>query len=105
MTIRQVDDTDNFVVDCAGLGRNGTGKLQSLAGLITPQDRRQILKKLFRGDAAGFDKLLAQLERASSWSAAHRMLEQHFYRAQISPYNHAATFFSDLVYKRYFPEG
>jgi len=105
MPIRQVDDMDNLVIDCAAIRRNGVGKPPSLAALISPQDRQQFLKKLFGGDATGFDKLLAQLEIAPTWSAAHRLLDQYFYRAQISPYHATAIRFSDLVYKRYFPEG
>jgi len=46
---------------------------------------------------------LLQLEAARDWVAAHRLIEAHFYRHQINPYQKDATRFSDLVYKRYFP--
>jgi len=105
MPIRQFDDVDNFVINRSSIGQNGAQALQSLAVLISPQVRQQFLKKLFGGDVTGFDKLLAQLETAPNWSAAHHLLEQYFYRTRISPYNNDATQFSDIVYKRYFPKG
>jgi hypothetical protein len=105
MLIRQFEETDNFVVDRAAIGQSGVERLQSLAALIAPQERQRFMKKLFNGDAVSFDRLVAQLETAPSWSAAHRVLEQYFYRRQMSPYSTPATRFSDLVYKRYFPQG
>ncbi len=104
MPIRNFADEENFVVQRATIARSDCEQLQSLATLMPPQLRQQFLKKLFRSDAARFDKLLLQLEAARDWVAAHRLIEAHFYRHQINPYQNDATRFSDLVYKRYFPQ-
>lgn len=104
MPIRDFADDDNFVVRRAALATRDCDDLQSLATLMPSQLRQQFLKKLFHSDAARFEKLLLQLEAAPDWVAAHRLIEAHFYRHQINPYQNTATRFSDLVYKRYFPQ-
>jgi hypothetical protein len=101
--MRNYADEDNFVVSRAALAKRDCENLQSLATLMPPQVRQQFLKKLFHSDAARFEKLLLQLEAARDWMVAHRLIEAHFYRHHINPYQNAATRFSDLVYKRYFP--
>lgn len=103
MPVRTISDNDNFIVKRAAIAQAQAVTLQSLAMLISPQQRQQFSKKLFGGDAGGFEKLLAQLEAAPNWRIAYRVMEQHFYRHRISPYNIEAMRFSDLVYKRYFP--
>jgi hypothetical protein len=104
MPIRNFADEDNFVVSRAALAKRDCENLQSLATLMLPPMRQQFLKKLFHSDAARFEKLLLQLEAAQDWVAAHRLIEAHFYRNHINPYQNDATRFSDLVYKRYFPQ-
>ncbi|MCG3118497.1 MAG: hypothetical protein ALAOOOJD_00717 [bacterium] len=103
MPVRAIDDSDNFIIRRAAIAQAPMMPLQSLAVLISPQLRQQFSKKLFSGDATRFDKLLAQLETAPNWRAAYRLLEHCFYRQQISPYAIEATRFSDLIYKRYYP--
>ncbi|MGH7451096.1 MAG: hypothetical protein ACRENG_07120 [bacterium] len=103
MSTRNFADEENFVVQRTAIAKRDCEQLQSLATLMPPQLRQQFLKKLFRSDAARFEKLLLQLEAARDWVAAHRLIEAHFYRHQINPYQKDATRFSDLVYKRYFP--
>lgn len=104
MSSRSFADRENFVVRRSVIPGRGCDELQSLATLMPPQMRQQFLKKLFRSDAARFEKLLVQLEAAPDWMVAHRLIEMHFYRHQINPYQNDATRFSDLVYKRYFPQ-
>jgi hypothetical protein len=104
MSVRGFADRENFVVRRSAIAKRDCEKLQSLAALMQPQLRQQFVKKLFRSDAARFEKLLVQLESAPNWMAAHRLIEAHFYRHQINPYQNEATRFSDLVYKRYFPQ-
>jgi hypothetical protein len=103
MPIRIVDDDKNFTIQRSAIAKNHSGNLQSLAALMPPQDRQLFLKKLFHRDAARFEKLLAELETAPSWVAAHRLIDSHFGLYQINPYHNEAIRFSDLVYKRYFP--
>ena len=103
MPIRNFADEENFAVQRATIAKRDCEQLQSMATLMPPQLRQQFLKKLFHSDAARFEKLLVQLEAARDWVAAHRLIEAHFCRHQINPYQKDATRFSDLVYKRYFP--
>jgi hypothetical protein len=104
MPIRSFADEENFVVQLSAISRRDCEQLQSLGTLMPPQLRQHFLKKLFHSDAVCFEKLLLQLEAARDWVAAHRLIEAHFYRHQINPYQNDATRFSDLVYKRYFPD-
>lgn len=103
MSVRFYDSRENFTINRAALAGNTAAQLQSLSTMISPPLRQQFSKKLFGGDAAAFESLLAQLETAPNWRTAHRVLDHYFYQRQISPYANDATRFSDLVYKRYFP--
>jgi hypothetical protein len=104
MPIREINDEDNFVINRAAIAQAGGEPLQSLAAMISPQQRQQFLSKLFNGDVSCFERLLSQLEATPTWSAAHRIIELCFQQQRISPYHAAATRFSNLVYKRYFPK-
>lgn len=104
MLLRKFEDDENFIVKRAAHAGQKAEKLQSLASLISPEQRQRLLHKLFDDERASFERLLLQLEAALSWSAAHRMLEQHFAEHQINPYGEEAIRFSNLVYKRYFPK-
>jgi hypothetical protein len=103
MSLRGIADSENFTINHETITRNGAVELQSLGILISPQLRQQFSKKLFGGDAARLETLLAQLEKAPTWRVAHRLLDNYFHSCQISPYQTAATRFSDIIYKRYFP--
>jgi hypothetical protein len=103
MPIRPFNDESNFTVTRAALTQSSVKRLESLSVLISSQQRQLFVKKIFGGDAVVFDKLVNQLEISPNWSAALRLLENYFYRANISPYHNDAARFSDLIYKRYFP--
>lgn len=104
MPVRSYADEENFVIRRSAITRRDCEKLQSLTALMPPQLQQQFVKKLFRSDATRFEKLLMQLEAAPDWVVAHRLIEAYFYRHQINPYQNDATRFSDLIYKRYFPQ-
>jgi hypothetical protein len=104
MPIREINDEDNFVIHRAAIAQTGVEPLQSLAAMISSQQRQRFLSKLFNGDAPCFERLLSQLEAAPTWSAAHRAIELCLQQQRISPYHAEATRFSSLVYKRYFPK-
>ncbi|MCG3118506.1 MAG: hypothetical protein ALAOOOJD_00726 [bacterium] len=104
MLLRKFEDNENFIVKRTAHTGQEADKLQSLASLIAPEQRQRLVHKFFDDDQTSFENLLLQLEAALSWSAAHRMLEQHFAERQINPYGDEAIRFSNLVYKRYFPK-
>lgn len=98
------EDQENFTVRRSALEQNTTRDLQSLAQLISAEQRRHLLRKLFAGDAQRLEVLCAQLEAAPAWNLARRILHQHFKVHDINPYQEEARRFSSLVYKRYFPQ-
>jgi hypothetical protein len=103
MSIRVVNDDENPTINRATIANNGAANLPSLGTLIPPQLRQQFSKKLFDGDAGRLEELLARLEMAPNWRTAHILIGHYFHRHQISPYHAQASRFSDLIYKRYFP--
>jgi hypothetical protein len=104
MPLRKIEDDENFIIQRSAIAGADAKQLQNPAQLIAPEQRQRFIKKLFGGDPAGFDQLLAQLEPAVTWSDAHRLIQNFFQTHGISPYQEDATRFSDLIYKRYFPK-
>jgi len=103
MPLPKIEDDDNFTIKCSVLAGKDTEKLQSVASLIKREQQQRFVKKLFAGDMASFDALLARLEIAPDWITAHRLIEMHFKAHRLNPYQPEATHFSNLIYKRYFP--
>ncbi|MDZ7290942.1 MAG: hypothetical protein ONB44_12190 [candidate division KSB1 bacterium] len=104
MSIRRTADHENFIIRHCDIMEHGAERPESLAALISPQQRRKFVEKLFRNDALGFEELLNQLESAPDWRVAHRLIESYFASYRINPYQQEAICFSNLVYKRYFPK-
>jgi hypothetical protein len=103
MPIREINDDENPTINCATIANNGAANLPSLGTLIPPRLREQFSKKLFDGDTSRLEELLARLETAPNWRVAHILIGRYFHHHQISPYHAQASRFSDLIYKRYFP--
>ena len=103
MPLRKIADDENFTIKRSVLTGKDTERLQSVS-LLIGHDRQRFIEKLFRRDPAGLDALLTMLETAPDWIAAHRLIEAHFEAHHINPYQQAATHFSNLIYKRYFPK-
>jgi hypothetical protein len=104
MLQRKIEDRQDLSIDFSARPDRSVEKLPSVTEMISPEQERRFLKKLFSGDAAGYRQMLAQLEVFSNWAEAHHFLEDYFQRHGINPYNDEAVRFSDLVYRRYFPE-
>lgn len=103
MPLRKIEDNQNFTVRRTEINGRDTMKLQKLDRLISPEARQRFIKKLFGGDSAGFNELLAQLEPVANWSEAYRLMQNHFNMRGINVYQEDATQLSNLIFKRYFP--
>ncbi|MGH7492791.1 MAG: hypothetical protein ACREOO_10390 [bacterium] len=104
MQQRKTEDDKSLAIDLSTCAGRSVQKLPSMTEMISPEQQKRLLKKLFAGDKANFAHLLAQLDAISSWKEAHRFLDDYFQQHGINPYHDAAVCFSDLAYRRYFPQ-
>lgn len=103
MLQRKIEEERNSIIDFSERA-SSVEKLPSVTAMISPEQQKRFIKKLFRGDAAGYQHLLKQLEGFSTWAGAHHFLEGYFQEHGIDPYHDEAVRFSDVVYRRYFPQ-
>ncbi len=103
MLMRRIAEADNFVVRTSDLNESHSGTMTSLAQLISPQQRQRFVKQVFGGDPAAYDQLMLELDSASDWPQAHRLIRRHFRKHQINPYLKEAASLSNLIYRRYYP--
>lgn len=103
MSIKIQDDGQNFVINRSAIPSRAAKQLKSLSQLFAYEQRRLFVKKLFAGEEAPFEQLCNALEPAADWREAHRMLEECWKTHRIDSMKKEAKLFSDLVYKRYFP--
>lgn len=104
MLQRKIEDDQNFVIDVSARPGRSVEELPSVASMISPEQQKRFLKRLFRGDVAGYRRLLAQFDAIPNWAEAHRFLEDYFRQHGINPYQDEAVHLSDAVYRRYFPQ-
>ena len=104
MLQRKIEDDQNFRIDFSASPVRRADELPSVAGMISPEQQKRFLKKVFGGDGTGYRQLLAQIDTISTWAEAHRYLEDYFQQHGINPYHDEAVRFSDAVYRRYFPQ-
>ena len=104
MLQRKIDDDPNFAIDLPARAVRSVEELPSVADMISPEQQKRFLKKLFGGDVARYRHLLSQIDAISTWAEAHRHLEDYFQRHGINHYHDEAVRFSDAVYRRYYPQ-
>ena len=104
MLQRKTEDDQNFTIDFSANPGHRREEFPSVTDMISPEQQKRFLKKLFGGDASGYRDLLAHIDTISTWPEAHRHLEDYFQQHGINPYHDAAVCFSDAVYRRYFPQ-
>ncbi|MDZ7268687.1 MAG: hypothetical protein ONB48_13195 [candidate division KSB1 bacterium] len=98
------ENPENFTVRRSALEQNTARDLQSLAQLISAEQRQYFVRRFFAGKVQWFDSLCALLEAASTWKVAYRILHQHYKAHGINPWQEEARQLSSLLYKRYFPQ-
>ena len=104
MPQRKTEQDQNLAIDLSTRAAQSVQQPQGVAEMISPEQQKRFIKKLLAGDDASFSHLLAQLDAISNWKEANRFLEDYFREHGINPYHDEAVRFSDLVYRRYFPQ-
>ncbi len=104
MLQRKIEDDQNFTINISANPGREMEELPSVASIISPEQQKRFLKKLFRGDASGYSRLLAEIDTIPIWAEALRHLEEYFQQNGINSYHDEAVRFSDAVYRRYFPQ-
>ncbi len=88
--------------------KNHTDKSQkllvSLDSLITPNQKKKIVKKIFRNDEKVYDDFIQQLEAINNWQDAWQTVEAELNKRDICTHQSDAVFFTDILFCRYFPE-
>ena len=78
--------------------------LASLNSLITPDQKKKIVKKLFNNDEKAYDDFIQRLEVTNNWQEAWQMVEAEVNKRDIETHEPDTVFFTDILYCRYFPE-
>ncbi len=103
MSIRDIDDAQNFKIDLSARAGRQVDELQSLQQMISVQHRQRFVRKIFNGNSNEFERLIAQLEDIPNWAEAHQTMKDYFSAHYLNPYQEEAICLTDIVYKRYFP--
>jgi hypothetical protein len=107
-------DTDTSAISAEAPGSQKTGRhrqadfqipllSQPLHRLIDEKSRAVFIKKIFKKDAAAYERFVDTLEIAETWKAAKEILDEELSRRKINSFSKEAVRFGDLVFSRYFP--
>lgn len=78
--------------------------LPSLKSIITPKQKKQIIKKIFNNDEKEFNNLIEELESVTNWADALTKIETEFSKRDIYLHGPHAVLFTDILYARYFSQ-
>lgn len=71
---------------------------------IDSANSSQFIKKLFDKNDEAFWNLINILERTKTWREALRLIETELGERHVDVYCQQAILFTNLIYRRYFPE-
>jgi ribosomal 30S subunit maturation factor RimM len=94
----------NETIKVKNLSDKSQKNLASLQSLITPNQKKKIVKKIFRNDEKAYDDFIQQLEAINNWQEAWQMIEAELNKRNIEAHEPNSVFFTDILYCRYFPE-
>lgn len=77
--------------------------LKNLQELLTIDERKKILRKIFKKDQAQFEQAIETLNTLKTWEEASVYLDEIFIMNDIDPFSKAAVKFTDIVHSRYEP--
>lgn len=77
--------------------------LPNLIDLITEEDRRRFLKKIFRRDEELLISSVAAIDAMTSFKEASIYIDEIFIANEVDPYSSDARRFTEIVYQRFFP--
>lgn len=76
---------------------------RSIHDLISEEDRKRFVKKIFLKDERQFEATIASLNGMTSWKQASIFIDEIFIAHEVDPYSSEAVRFTDLVYQHFFP--
>jgi hypothetical protein len=77
--------------------------LIELQQLISNDDQRRFIKKIFRKDESYYAASLNALNALSSWKEASVYIDKILIANDVDPYSNEAVRFSEVVHERFFP--
>lgn len=77
--------------------------LPELQQLISEDDRKRFLKKIFRKDETHYATSLSELNSMTSWKEASIYIDKILIANDVDPYSNEAVRFSELMHRRFFP--
>ena len=77
--------------------------LKDLHTLISRNQSKKFIKKIFRNNKQEYQKLIDTLNSTSDWQFAYAVTDYYFDRNNIDRYSKEALKLSNCIYLRYFP--
>lgn len=72
--------------------------------LLNLKEKKEFVKKLFQNNPSEFENFIQSLENIKNWREAMKRVIKEFDNRQIDRHSHAAVLFTDMLYKRYYPD-
>jgi len=82
-------------------GTQYVASLPDIRTLIEDDDRKKLIKKIFRRNGSEYEKALDALNAMQTWKEASSYIDTLFLRNGVDPYVKSAIKFTDLVYSRF----
>lgn len=80
----------------------GASGLPDLRVLISEEDRRKIIKRVFKGSEENYDRAVAMINDKKSWRDASLFIDDEvFLKYKVDEYSSEAVLFTDIVFSRY----
>jgi hypothetical protein len=85
----------------AGMIESRAAALPGLEELITDQQRKRFVKKIFHRDADYYQTVITALEEMSGWEQASTYLMEFYRTNELDPFSGDVVEFTDIVQKRF----
>lgn len=79
--------------------------LPDLYSLISLNQQKLFVRKIFNKDEVEFRNVIDRLSRSSNWDDASMILDEIFQEQNVDPYSKAAILFTNVINSRYIPLG
>jgi hypothetical protein len=100
---RREKDDYNPQINIKKLQENSHRHLPELESLVSPKQRRRIIKKVFHNNEIDFQIFFRKLSSLASWREAFQLVEEELHRRRISSSSAGGTLLINIVYRHYFP--
>lgn len=89
----------------AGEEHSGPAPTLDLQSMISEDQRKRFINVLCDKDEAFYELIIARLDEILSWSEASAYIRELFEINSIDPFHHVAVTFTDIVQRRFPPDG